>query len=63
MGKVTGVKCKVHVCVYVLGPKYFWAYAFICFEAKKSGVSIWYFMHTNKRINTVDQIRWKEYGG
>ena len=39
MGKVTGVKRKVHVCVYVLGPKYRWAYAFICFEAKNSGVA------------------------
>lgn len=39
MGKVANVKGKVHVCVYVLGPKYRCAYAFICFEAKNFGVA------------------------
>jgi len=40
----------VHMLLYVL-------------RLKILVLQIWYFMHTNKRISTADQIRWKENGG
>lgn len=45
MGNVTGVKCKVHVCVYVLGPKYWWAYDFNVLRLKVQCFNMIFYAH------------------